>query len=557
VTARSQGRSGGQILVDQLAVHGADLAFGVPGESYLEILDALRDSPIRFVTCRHEAGAANMAEAYGKLTGRPGICFVTRGPGATQASVGVHTAFQDGTPMVLVVGQIRRGDAGREAFQEVDYVQVFGSLTKWVAQVDDAERLPELVARAFRTATSGRPGPVALAVPEDMLVERAEVADASPYAPAQASPGEHELAELRRLLATAERPLAIVGGQPWTDGAGERLGQWLEACAIPVASAWRCQDYVDNESRCYAGHLGLGQDPALTARLREADALLVVGARLGDIETSGFTTIPPPGTGRTLIHVHPDPDELGRVYEPTLGIVASGPRFAEALDGIEPLSRDPGDVAAAHAAFRATLEGRRLPGALELTEAMAALRTRLGPDAIVASGAGNFTVWAHRFYVFRRYRTQLAPLSGAMGYGLPSAIAAKLVHPDRDVVCIAGDGDFLMSVPELATAVQHETPVVVLVVDNGMYGTIRMHQERHYPGRVSGTDLRNPDFVGLAQSFGAHAERVERSEDVPLALDRAFGAGVPAVLHLLVDPEALTPRHTLSEIRAAATESEP
>jgi acetolactate synthase I/II/III large subunit len=557
VTARSQGRSGGQILVDQLAVHGADLAFGVPGESYLEILDALRDSPIRFVTCRHEAGAANMAEAYGKLTGRPGICFVTRGPGATQASVGVHTAFQDGTPMVLVVGQIRRGDAGREAFQEVDYVQVFGSLTKWVAQVDDAERLPELVARAFRTATSGRPGPVALAVPEDMLVERAEVADASPYAPAQASPGEHELAELRRLLATAERPLAIVGGQPWTDGAGERLGQWLEACAIPVASAWRCQDYVDNESRCYAGHLGLGQDPALTARLREADALLVVGARLGDIETAGFTTIPPPGTGRTLIHVHPDPDELGRVYEPTLGIVASGPRFAEALDGIEPLSRDPGDVAAAHAAFRATLEGRRLPGALELTEAMAALRTRLGPDAIVASGAGNFTVWAHRFYVFRRYRTQLAPLSGAMGYGLPSAIAAKLVHPDRDVVCIAGDGDFLMSVPELATAVQHETPVVVLVVDNGMYGTIRMHQERHYPGRVSGTDLRNPDFVGLAQSFGAHAERVERSEDVPLALDRAFGAGVPAVLHLLVDPEALTPRHTLSEIRAAATESEP
>jgi acetolactate synthase I/II/III large subunit len=557
VTARSQGRSGGQILVDQLAVHGADLAFGVPGESYLEILDALRDSPIRFVTCRHEAGAANMAEAYGKLTGRPGICFVTRGPGATQASVGVHTAFQDGTPMVLVVGQIRRGDAGREAFQEVDYVQVFGSLTKWVAQVDDAERLPELVARAFRTATSGRPGPVVLAVPEDMLVERAEVADASPYAPAQASPGEQELADLRRLLATAERPLAIVGGQPWTDGAGERLGQWLEACAIPVASAWRCQDYVDNESRCYAGHLGLGQDPALTARLREADALLVVGARLGDIETSGFTTIPPPGTGRTLIHVHPDPDELGRVYEPTLGIVASGPRFAEALDGIEPLSRDPGDVAAAHAAFRATLEGRRLPGALELTEAMAALRTRLGPDAIVASGAGNFTVWAHRFYVFRRYRTQLAPLSGAMGYGLPSAIAAKLVHPDRDVVCIAGDGDFLMSVPELATAVQHETPVVVLVVDNGMYGTIRMHQERHYPGRVSGTDLRNPDFVGLAQSFGAHAERVERSEDVPLALDRAFGAGVPAVLHLLVDPEALTPRHTLSEIRAAATESEP
>ena len=553
MTARGQGRSGGQILVDQLAVHGADLAFGVPGESYLEILDALRDSPVRFVTCRHEAGAANMAEAYGKLTGRPGICFVTRGPGATQASVGVHTAFQDGTPMILVVGQIRRGDVGREAFQELDYVQVFGSLTKWVAQVDEVERLPELVARAFRTATSGRPGPVVLAVPEDMLVERAEVADASAYAPAQARPGTPELAELRRLLETAERPLAIVGGQPWTVDAGERLLRWLEASAIPVAAGWRCQDYVDNESRCYAGHLGLGQDPALTARLREADALLVVGARLGDIETAGFATVVPPGTGRTLIHVHPDPDELGRVYEPTLGIVASAPRFAEALDGVAPLSRDAGDVAAAHAAFRATLEGRPLPGAVGLTEAMAALRARLGPDAIVASGAGNFTVWAHRFYVFRRYRTQLAPLSGAMGYGLPAAIAAKLVHPDRDVVCIAGDGDFLMSVPELATAVQHDAPVVVLVADNGMYGTIRMHQERHYPGRVSGTDLRNPDFAALAQSFGAHGERVERSEDLPAALDRALGAGVPAVLHLPVDPEALTPRQTLSEIRAAAT----
>ena len=366
----------------------------------------------------------------------------------------------------------------------------------------------------------------------------------------------HELAELRRLLAKAERPLAVVGGQPWTQDAGERLARWLEAGSIPVAAAWRCQDYVDNESRCYAGHLGLGQDPALTARLRDADALLVVGARLGDIETAGFATIPPPGTGRTLIHVHPDPDELGRVYEPTLGIVASGPRFAEALDTVESLAAcGAGGVDAAHDAFTATLEGRPLPGALQLTDAMAALRARLGPDAIVASGAGNFTVWAHRFYVFRRYRTQLAPLSGAMGYGLPSAIAAKLVHPDRDVVCIAGDGDFLMSVPELATAVQHEAPVVVLVVDNGMYGTIRMHQERHYPGRPSGTDLRNPDFVALAQSFGAYAERVDRSEDVPAALDRALGARAPAVLHLPVDPEALTPRQTLSEIRAAASGS--
>jgi acetolactate synthase-1/2/3 large subunit len=545
-------RSGGQILVDQLAVHRGELAFGVPGESYIDVLDALRDSPVGFVTCRHEAGAANMAEAYGKLTGRPGICLVTRGPGATQASVGVHTAFQDGTPLILLVGQIRRSDTGREAFQEVDYRQMFAPLAKWVAQVDDARRIPELVARAFRTATSGRPGPVVLALPEDVLVERHDVPDASAYAPAQAAPAEVELEALRRLLGEAERPLAIVGGQPWTADAASRVGDWLEAGAIPVAAAWRCQDYVDNESPAYAGHLGLGQDPALTARLRDADTLLVVGARLGDIETTGFSTISPPGVGRRLVHVHPDPDELGRVYEPTLGIVASGPRFARALEKLAPIERSRDGFEAAHAAYLETLEGRPLPGAVEMTDVMAVLRDRLGPDAILTSGAGNFTVWAHRFYVFRRYRTQLAPLSGAMGYGVPAAIAAKLVHPERDVVCIAGDGDFLMSVQELATARQHGVAIVVLVVDNGMYGTIRMHQERHYPGRVSGTDLVNPDFAALARSFGAHGERVERTEDVPAALDRALAAAVPAVLHLPVDPEALTPRQTLSEIRGRA-----
>jgi acetolactate synthase-1/2/3 large subunit len=545
-------RSGGRILVDQMALHGAELAFGVPGESYIDVLDALRDSSVRFVTCRHEAGAANMAEAYGKLTGRPGICLVTRGPGATQASVGVHTAFQDATPLVLLVGQIRRADMGREAFQEVDYSRLFGSLAKWVAQIDQVERIPELVARAFRTATSGRPGPVVLAMPEDVLVEHAEVTDASPYTPAQAAPSAGELEALRGLLAAAERPLAIVGGQPWTAEAGAQLASWLDANGVPVAAAWRCQDYVDNEAACYAGHLGLGQDPALTTRLRDADTLLVVGARLGDIETAGFATLVPPGDGRTLIHVHPDPDELGRVYEPALGVVASGPRFAEALAGLEPVARGRDDLDAAHAAYRATLEGRRLPGAVEMGEVMRALRERLAPEAIVASGAGNFTAWAHRFYVFRRYRTQLAPLSGAMGYGLPAAVAAKLVHPERDVVCIAGDGDFLMSVPELATARQQGAPIVVLVVDNGMYGTIRMHQERRFPGRVSGTDLENPDFAALARAFGAHGERVERSEDVPAAFERALAARVPAVLHLPVDAEALTPRQTLSEIRASS-----
>lgn len=550
-------RTGGRVLVDQLALHGVELAFGVPGESYLEVLDALRDAPIRFVTCRHEAGAANMAEAYGKLTGRPGVCLVTRGPGATQASVGVHTAYQDGTPLVLLVGQIPRRDVGREAFQELDYPAVFGSMTKWTAQLDDAARIPELVQRAFRTATSGRPGPVVLALPEDMLVERVEVADALPFVAAQAAPRPSELNEARRLLEAAERPLVVVGGQPWSEAAGGRLAAWCEASGIPVAAAWRCQDYVPNDSVAYAGHLGLGPDPRLAARLREADALLVVGARLGDIETAGYTAVAPPGDGRVIVHAHPDPEELGRVYAPTLGVVSSGPTFADALASVEPLDptrrRPVSD--AAHAEFLESLDGRPLPGSIDLTRVMAVLRDRLGPDAILTNGAGNFTVWAHRFYAFRRYRTQLAPASGAMGYGLPAAVTAKVLHPDRDVVCLAGDGDFLMSVPELATAVQAGAPIVVLVVDNGMYGTIRMHQERHYPGRVSGTELVNPDFAALAEAFGCYGERVERTEEVAGALDRALAAGVPAVLHLPVDPEAITPRQTLSEIRAAAEQA--
>ena len=547
-------RTGGTILVDQLALHGADLAFGVPGESYVDVLDALRDGPIRYVTCRHEAGAANMAEAYGKLTGRPGICLVTRGPGATQAAVGVHTAFQDGAPLLLLVGQIRRRDAEREAFQEIDYRRMFGPLAKWVAEVDRADRIPELLARAFRVATSGRPGPVVLALPEDMLAERVDVPDASPYVPAQAAAAPADLERVHRLLAAAERPLAVAGGLPWSGEAGVALGAWCTASGIPVAAAWRCQDYVDNDAACYAGHLGLGADPALRDRLRDADVLLVIGARLGDIETGGYTTIVPPGVGRMLVHVHPDPDELGRVYEPALGIVSSGAAFAESLAGLEPLDGTvrAGSLADAHAAYRATLSGRDLPGDLDLTKVMGVVRERLPDDAILASGAGNFSVWAHRFYVFRRYGTQLAPISGAMGYGLPAAIAAKLLHPERVVVCLAGDGDLLMSAGELATARQAGADVVVLVVDNGMYGTIRMHQERRFPGRVSGTDLVNPDFAALARSFGWNAERVERTEDVAAALDRALGAGRPALLHLPVDPEALTPRQTLSEIRAEA-----
>ncbi|MFN8221939.1 MAG: thiamine pyrophosphate-binding protein [Gaiellales bacterium] len=545
-------RTGGRILVDQLVAHDVDLVFGVPGESYLEILDALIDAPsVRYVTCRHEAGAANMAEAYGKLTGRPGVCMVTRGPGATHASVGVHTAFQDGTPLVVLVGQIPREQRGREAFQELDYPAVFGSLTKWTAQVDSPAELPGALARAFHLAASGRPGPVVLALPEDMLVEEVETADAVPQPLASLGPSATELEQARALLSTAERPLAIVGGQPWTAAAHAAAGTWFSASGIPVAAGWRCQDAIDNLAPCYAGHLGIGADPALTARLHEADVLLVVGTRLGDIETNGYRTIVPPGDGRTLIHVHPEVAELGRVYTPALGIVAHGPAFVEALGKTPPLGHDANAIAHAHATFLANLEGRPLPGSVDPTAALKRIAELADEDAFLTNGAGNFTVWAHRFWVFRHYRTQLAPASGAMGYGLPAAVAAKLVHPDRQAICIAGDGDLVMSLPELATAVQYEAPVVVVLFDNGMLGTIRMHQERLHPGRVSGTTLRNPDFVALARSFGAWATAVESTAAVGDAFEAALAAGVPALLHLRLDPEALTPRATLSELRGA------
>jgi acetolactate synthase-1/2/3 large subunit len=548
-------RTGGRLLVDQLALHGADLAFGVPGESYLALLDALLGSPVRFVVCRHEGGAANMAEAWGKLTGRPGICMVTRGPGATNAATGVHTAFQDSTPLLLLIGQVERSALGREAFQEVDYADTFGSLAKWAAQVERADRIPELVARAYRVATSGRPGPVVLALPEDVLVEETDAPDAVPYAPAEPGPGEGDVERALDVVGEAERPLVVVGGQPWDASAHDRLAAWCEASGLPVAVGWRCQHHVDNTSPAYAGHLGLGPDPRLAARAREADVLLVIGARLGDIETGGYRLVDIPRPRQRLVHVHPDPDELGRVYPPEVGIVSSGPRFVAALAAHGPLGpgRWPGAAAAAHADYLENLRHPERGGdGVDMGEVMALLRDRLDENAVIANGAGNFSVWAHRFYEFRRYGTQLSPASGAMGYGVPAAVAAKLVHPDRVVVCIAGDGDFLMTAQELATAIQYATPMVVLVVDNGMYGTIRMHQERHYPGRVSGTELVNPDFAALARAFGGHGERVERTDDAGPALDRALAAGVPAVLHLLVDPEQITPRQTIAEIRAAA-----
>jgi len=547
-------RTGARILVDQLVVHGVDTVFCVPGESYIGALDALRDAPIRLVVARHEAGAANMAEAYGKLTGRPGICFVTRAPGATHAATGVYTAFQDSTPLILFVGQVPRGHRGREAFQELDYAAAFGSYSKWVDEVEQPGSFPETMAHAFQTALSGRLGPVVVALPEDVLDARAEVSDAAPRVPVQAAPSAADLALLRELLGAAERPLVVVGGGRWSAQAAADLQAFAEANGLPVTTSFRRQDYVDNASPSYAGVLTIGHDPALASRLRDADLLLVVGARLGDIPTRGYTTLEPPRTPQTLVHVHADADELGRVFEPDLPIVSGSPEFlaaARTLEPVEPAQRA-GWTESARADFISGLRHRRGPGELDLGDVIEHLRERLPDDAILTNGAGNYTVWCHLYYVFRRYRTQLAPCSGAMGYGIPAALAAKVVFPKRTVVCVSGDGDFLMSGHEFAAAVQEKLPIVVLVVNNGMYGTIRMHQERLFPGRVVGTELVNPDFVGWARAFGAYGELVVRSKDFPDALERALGQDRPALLELRVDPEAITPRQTLSEIRSTA-----
>jgi acetolactate synthase I/II/III large subunit len=535
-----------QALVRALELHGIDAAFCVPGESYIAVLDALHDSPIRLISCRHEASAANMAEAYGKLTGKPGVCLVTRGPGATQASVGIHTAWQDSTPMLLLVGQVPRRHFGKDAFQELDYEKAFNGIAKAAWQINSADEVAETIAGAFVEATIDRPGPVVLALPEDMLVEETD----STFAPlGTVFPfPERQVGELMTYLERAQRPLVIVGEGGWTAQTGTDILAWAEANELPVATSFRCQDYVDNTSPSYAGHLTIGQNPALDRLVSESDLLVAVGGTLGEITTRGYTLI----ADQPLVHVHPGEREPGRVHKPTLAIHARLEDFAVAVRAAEALEpRWSSRTQQAHADYLGTLWAKPAPGPVDLAEIMAHLRERLPADAVITSGAGNFTVWAHRFYVFRQYGTQLAPRSGAMGYGVPAALAAKVVHRDRIVVCIAGDGDFMMSGAELATAMQYDLPVVVLVVDNGMYGTIRMHQERNYPGRVVGTDLVNPDFVAYAESFGAYAEPVARTEDFPAAFERALGSGRPALLHLKVDPEALTPSQTLSEARGS------
>jgi acetolactate synthase-1/2/3 large subunit len=548
-------RTGARLLVDALAINGTDTAYCVPGESYLQVLDALLDVPqIRLIVCRQEGGAANMADAYGKLTGRPGICFVTRGPGATNASIGIHTAMQDSTPLILFVGQAARGMLGREAFQEVDLPRMFAPLAKWSAQIDSAKRIPEMLERAFAVATSGRQGPVVLALPEDVLSERAEVADVPAAASVQAYPGDRDLRELRRMLVAAERPLLILGGSGWDDPACKALQAFAHSSGLPVTCSFRRQDLFDNRDPHYAGDVGVGINPALAKRIKEADLILAIGARLGEMPTGGYTLIESPKPKQRFVHVHADPNELGRVYRADLAINAGSAHFARALSTIAPIESPPWKAwtASARADYEANIVPAPMNGTLNLAEAVHLLSATLPEDAIVCNGAGNYAGWVHRFFQYKRPRTQLAPTSGAMGYGVPASVAAKLRFPERTVVSFAGDGCFLMNGQELATAVQYGAAVVIVVVNNGMYGTIRMHQERTFPGRISGTDLVNPDFVALAEAYGAYGELVERTEDFAPAFGRAARAGRPALLELRVDPSAITTRTTIAALREAA-----
>lgn len=550
-------RTGGQILVDALRTHGVDTVYCVPGESYIATLDALFDArdAIRLVTCRQEGGAANMAEAYGKLTGRPGICFVTRGPGATNASIGLHTAHQDSTPMVLFIGQVARSMGAREAFQEIDFRRMFPQVTKWTAQIDDPARIPEFVHRAFRVAVSGRPGPVALALPEDMQTERADAEDGARYRETQPHPDPAALSRLGEMLGTAARPLVLIGGGGWTGQGRDDIQAFAESNDLPVAAAFRRQDHFDNGHRCYVGTAGLAMNPALGDTIRSADLLLVLGAQLGETVTQGYTLLSTPRPRQTLVHVGPDAAELGKVYQPELAIESGMPAIAAALRALPPAAAAHRATwrAEARAAYEAFCIPTSSPGPLSLAEVVRILERRLPDDSIVASGAGNFSVWLHRFHRYRGFRTQLAPQSGAMGYGVPAGIAAAIRHPERRVVSWSGDGCFLMNGQEISTAAAADcTNLLFLVVNNGVYGTIRMHQEQNYPGRVIGTDLANPDFAALARAYGLHGERVERTEDFAAACARAEDARAPALIELVVDPEAILPTTTITEIRKAA-----
>ncbi len=545
-------RTGGKILIDQLVAQGCRTLFTVPGESFLPALDALFDEgPIRTIVCRHEGGAAMMAEASGKLTRTPGVAFVTRAAGAANAVSGVYVAHHDSTPMLLLVGLTAQAREGRGAFQEFDVAALFGSIAKWVGMARTPERLPELVARAYQTALSGRPGPVVLGLPEDVLIAAADTADAARVRPAMPAPSAAEMTRLKNKLVSAERPLVLVGGPGWSAEAAQHLTAFAETFDIPVAAAFRRQDHFDNRHPSYVGHAGIDPDPKLAAAVRGADLLLVIGETPADVTTGGYTLLSAPSPDQFLVHAHPSPDELGRVFRTDLPIVAAAEPFAKALARFKPpprrrwarLRRD------LRASYERWLKPLPTPGNVRLEEVIATLSQALPDDAIVSNGAGNYAAFLHRYFQYKSFPSQLAPTSGSMGYGLPAAIAAKIAHPQRPVVALAGDGCLLMTIQELATAVQNGLALVLIVANNGMYGTIRMHQERLFPGRVLGTSLVNPDFSALAQAFGAAGIAVTRSRDFPAVLKRALSAAIPTVIELKLDPEAISPRQTLSQIR--------
>jgi acetolactate synthase-1/2/3 large subunit len=548
-------RTGGRILVDQLKINGCDRIFTVPGESFLAVLDALHDTPeIDLVVCRQEGGVAYMADADGKMTGRPGIAFVTRGPGATNASGGVHVAFQDSTPLILFVGDVARGDRDREGFQEVDFPAFFAPIAKWAARIEDARRIPEYVSRAWRVATAGRPGPVVLALPEDMLRDEVDVPDRPPVPPLAEEPDPGAIQALFELLKECASPVAIVGGADWSPRAAHHFANFAFRHGIPVAAAFRRQDSIDNKCGVYAGQLGYGPNPKLQQRIRDADLIIAVGTRLGEATTDGYTLITPDHPGQTLVHVHPDPNELGRVYHADLPICADMGEFAEMLDDwrdADLVRFSAGEEA--HEQWLEWSEPKPRDGVtLDLGPCVAAMRDRLPKDTIICNGAGNFSGWWHRYWRYGPMPTQLAPTSGTMGYGIPAAVAAALRFSDRPVVAVAGDGDFLMNGQELATAAQYGCDLLVIVVDNGSYGTIRMHQEREYPERISGTELRNPDFAALARAYGGWAETVERTEDFAPVLDRALQEKGIRLIHCRTDVEQISNSTTIAKIRERA-----
>lgn len=548
-------RTGGQILVEQLKIQGCDRIFTVPGESFLAVLDALHDTPeIDTVVCRQEGGVSYMADADGKMTGRPGVAFVTRGPGATNASGGVHVAFQDSTPMILFIGDVARGDRDREGFQEIDFPAFFGPIAKWAARIEDARRIPEYVYRAYRVATAGRPGPVVLALPEDMLRDVVEAVDRPRVPPVAEAPDPGAVQALMELLKDACAPIAIVGGADWSPRAGHHFGNFAFRHGIPVAAAFRRQDAVPNTCGVYAGQLGYGPNPKLQQRIRDADLVIAVGTRLGESTTDGYTLLTPDHPGQTLVHIHPDPNELGRVFHADLPICSDMGEFAEMVDEWN----DPDIVqfscgAEAHQEWLEWSEPAAREGVtLDLGPCVAAMREKLGDKAIICNGAGNFSGWWHRYWRYGCMPTQLAPTSGTMGYGLPAAVAAAIRFKDRPVVCVAGDGDFLMNGQELATAAQYGADLLVILVDNGSYGTIRMHQEREYPKRLSATQLNNPDFAAFAQAFGAIAETVEKTEEFAPALDRMMARKGIRLIHCKTDVEQITNATTITKIRERA-----